>query len=612
MNQLLSLSFISPIALIAIPIGLAGLLLIYKKHQKNPAVVVPSLIILRSFTTTISPHKKKYIPLRLLFDLFLIILAAFGLAGLYQKPTGDIETIIIDNSLSMGYSSDSAESLLQGAKDAAIKYANKLSSDTRLKIFETCPSLRLINETPLQPKKVQGIIKNISLCYGKDGINNALLTLPSYGKIKIFTDHPPDLGDSFTVDSQISSTVIKSYPEAENIGFTSFEKTSDGGALATISNNFSTSVQARVQITSSYTTPSDTNLTIPTWRDLISIPVTLTPKKPLSLPISSEIFKPDSIIKITINNGVDGLSYDNTIYVTQVTNEKLIKVISPLPHKSLSLPNFKNLSFSQPNTLKNQTTSGLIYHRTNPAQALSLPHIIIMPPKDSSLITSDNDSVGIISTWNERHEITRYIDPGSIKFSNYRTLAAHLSLDRVFAGPRGPLLLAGEENGVRKAIVGFELLPFEGQSSLSASILFLNIASWVFNVNLNQSESVNNKGLTIQHLTALESSVKNAESLALSQVKADQAINIPGLYRVTMNDDYSQIIAVNNFLPEETIDRPATLSFPKRIGGRSQEEIPPKPLINQITMILGFLLLIETLFRAFSIFKNSYRSKRTA
>lgn len=592
MSAWLSLSFLYPLGLIGIPLGLSGLILIYRRYGKLQRTIVPSLYLLRKFANSSTATRRPFFPLRLLLDLILITIAALGLAGLIQEHKGETITVVIDNSLSMGYQETANETLLQRAKEEAKTYIGKLPQSTRVHIYQSCPTLSALSAEASSVSYAYSLIDKVSLCFAADGQASGIQELDNAGKIKLFTDHPPHSGDNFLAKSQVSITTIGLAASRRNIGIIAIEFSPSKELSLSIRSNLKKAAPVQITVTAPNSSSPKSE-----WEPLATRNISVPPEGEVTIAIADAKIPQNVPLAVTLTAPDDGFDYDNVGYIATRNSNQTIGVISPTPFRELNLPTYAGIQFKESNEPNNNggiappDVTGLIFHRTTPKTTQQLPHLIIAPPENSAFVQTVRDATGVVSRWHPSHSITRYLELGGIKFSNYRVLTTTHPLETIVAGPRGPLLLAGTIGGVRQAIVGFELLPFEKERSLTASILFLNLASWTFNLNL-PSTAKGITGAALIRANVIDSIVPIDESLLTADLREGASLKVPGVYSIETQDAAKSILAYNAFIPGESFTPPDTLNFSPRPSQSQQKTTTPSSLGFLLALVLlGYTLI---------------------
>jgi hypothetical protein len=184
-----------------------------------------------------------------------------------------------------------------------------------------------------------------------------------------------------------------------------------------------------------------------------------------------------------------------------------------------------------------------------------------------------NNGLGVeISRWDESHPVLRYARPALLELAKARILECTEGAKAIISSTAGPIACAGERDGKRHLILGFEVFPFDGPKNPTVSIITLNAINWLFNnegidlgggVNLNIGAY---GSLSLQQLY-------EGERFQLSYLASDGEIsdnqrpdvamlNSPGVLQFKLRSDVSQgslgggadtgIVALNSMVPEES------------------------------------------------------------
>jgi hypothetical protein len=149
----------------------------------------------------------------------------------------------------------------------------------------------------------------------------------------------------------------------------------------------------------------------------------------------------------------------------------------------------------------------------------------------------------------------------------------------------GPVACAGEQNGFRYVITGFELFPFDGLRSPTVSIFTLNALRWLFEGAGGVSHS--NALIGTVTLPYEASSVRTLaplpETLTTAPTKS-VVVRAPGILSVRRGDagakeDGESLVAVNAFSNEESdLSRQYSISVSDAMP---QQSAPPRSTVSE-------------------------------
>jgi hypothetical protein len=263
----------------------------------------------------------------------------------------------------------------------------------------------------------------------------------------------------------------------------------------------------------------------------------------------------------------DALPLDNEAWVAHSTTQSSVRLVSALTAQELGLSALP-YTITSPTEAELLTTGGnSIYHRTPPpSKAISGASLVVFPPATKALFGSGAASQPRsergknieVTRWTSSHPILQYVQPTLMTFPTVSILTCPDTAQPFVFVAEGPVACAGEQNGFRYVITGFELFPFDGLRSPTVSIFTLNALRWLFEGAGGVSHS--NALIGTVTLPYEASSVRTLaplpETLTTAPTKS-VVVRAPGILSVRRGDagakeDGESLVAVNAFSNEES------------------------------------------------------------
>lgn len=184
----------------------------------------------------------------------------------------------------------------------------------------------------------------------------------------------------------------------------------------------------------------------------------------------------------------DGLALDNeAVAVLPELAQVSVLLVSPAPEAGAGLARIPNLRLTRlrpeeydPDRATRAHYTCLLFHLTTPPALPAAPAAFVLPPEGNPLFDlGDPAQRPAVTDWTVGHPLTSYLT-----FPLFAPAYAHAVRPAAWNRPvvestAGPLVLAGERNGRRYVVTGFDLLPYLGRANLPVSILTLNILHWL-------------------------------------------------------------------------------------------------------------------------------------
>ncbi len=603
-----SLGTSAPWLLVAIPLATSILIYTFRARGSGNTTVTSSLFILSKLPRYLPDRKSFSPPLQFWLELVAFLLLSLAAAGLTATSVGKKFALVIDSSTSMSARTPGQSTRLQEAKRLARADIAKEPSTTRFAVFSAHSALHPVTDGAVSPSTAAGSLEAIEQAHSPDALASALSSLLSdatYDGIWVYTDKKRE-------DSQQATRVrVNSIPfdvaSSHNLWIHSLSVS-----------DIDRKPHLRVEVFSSDDKPSR-----PTINATCE---SRNPQESFSLSVvSSAVSKPlpattrlgplkqswsSCALTITADprESADAILLDNTAYIVNNPSSTGIVVVSELPPTSLGLTRLINYSFLPSTSAPIGEGTKTIYHRVAPNTLPASSTLVVLPSpgplpwKGGETLAAPRNGTLEISRWIENHPITRYTQPQLLSIPAARVLVCPDSATAILRSQYGPLLCAGEENGSRYAIVGFELFPFDGIKSPTLSVLTLNTLTWLFNQETvtNQNSQLFTKLLNNQ--TVVERLAPDPRHIEPSQ--RAKAIQNPGIFKLTSTTDRDtqvELFATNSLVDEESdIGRERTLAIssqPQQSAPAADQDFPLERALAAIALLVLFIDLARRLRR---------------
>lgn len=482
---------LSPAYLMLIPAVLAGLLYAYRKGGRGKEIIVSTLLIFKKLTVPPRSRQKFWPPPRFFLEVLLLIGLSFAAAGLSQEGYKSRYGILVDNSLSMSALNKNGDMLLDIAKRDAKTFLGGLAFGDGAKVCVTSPTFYCFTEEVIDAGRASDKIDDVQFVYGEDEIDQALATLlsdPTIDKVVLVSDKLPA-----NLEKQNPRVLIRSSAELveplQNIAIT-------GVRVDRSENERTLKVGITVAAFSSETVKL-TALVNPVEIINEELKSSTGSRKELSVPAGgvtqAEFTLPEAAgysftLQFPDRTNSNSISSDDHAFVAPKVSRGGGVLISQFSSKELGLDRISSLSFQdiKPNdpNISVKESNFIIYHNVTTTELPDTNALYINPLNDGpffSLLQKNSEAreQNEVTSWDESNPITSYLKLSLLNFLEFNSLKSSLGASAVVTTNQGPVLLGLEKNGKRYAAVGFELLPFKGNSSPVLSILTLNILKWI-------------------------------------------------------------------------------------------------------------------------------------
>jgi hypothetical protein len=195
----------------------------------------------------------------------------------------------------------------------------------------------------------------------------------------------------------------------------------------------------------------------------------------------------------------------------------------------------------------------------------------------------------------------QYVNVPLISLPAMRKLDCPPSAIPILYAPEGAIACAGTSAATRYAIVGFELLPFDGIKSPSLSILLLNLVKWLFQGSGPSLADQFIGGVIAAPSGAASAKMLNAPAGPL-EIGSDDSVHprAPGIIEFrTSTGSVAGYRAYNAFSNEESdvsIASDITLPAMER-ASTSQRDETKIPMYRWFALVAAVFLLLDLLRR---------------
>lgn len=547
-------SFLSPLAfklLYALPL----LLVPYLLQERNKRIVVPALFLYQGLPAT--THRRLFgklhlTPLFFLQLLILLLLITAAARPFLPRHVGKV-AVVIDTSASMQAQSPSATgTLFDLAKQQVADEIATMSVEDSVSLFTSAPLPTAVSSSP-EAQSPQQLLASLTVTDTPDPSDDILAAFFSqlvkeqgFQRIVFFTDRP--LTQSVEGGSLTVHTLGNVLP---NLSISSFRlyrspfAPDDVEATVTIG-GLSDGVNGNVEI-----------INAETGVQLASQPLPKTDKATVSFPRLP--LAPTYRIHVNVD---DGLAIDNEAYAVLPTlNTVSILVVSPsvTAVKSLGqIPNLKVEAVSPQDYTPERAARFpvVLFHLTAPETLPATNAAFILPPEGNALFPLGKGvSHPRVTYWTAAHPLTDYVTFSLLTPTYAQALLPVSWAKSVISGTVGSLVLAGERNNWRYAMLGFDLLPYLGKQNLPASILTLNLLGWLVDHTGPHSEP--RTGTTLQ--VTNQTTVRQPDGQIMPQTNSTVLLRKSGIYTLIENGIERQVAVNLNDAEESQLGRPLLL-----------------------------------------------------
>jgi hypothetical protein len=480
-----------PVFLAAIPVGLGALIYLYRAKGTGQPQVTSTLFLL-SQMPHYAPNRRRFVPpLQFWLELALAIALAFAASGIMSAETGARVAIVVDTSKSMGARLETDETRLDAAIRIAVADVAQAPSDTTFTVFSAGRTLTAMNQRNGMPATTRadgalGALNALQPTYEVDSLGSsvaAALARGEYDSVWLYTDR---VVDGVSRGGRLRVTTIPFDPD-------------------TVQNRWISAVAVRgtesprIEVSVSRVGGADEEVTVTaTCTDRgpgnsFALPAVIqrVASRGTSRVQLSGVSTDWSYCRVSAQGtGTDLLPHDDVAWVVQSAHKGKIGVVSELSVHELGLdrvPYGTAVPLDSKDTQAGGGLWGVIYHRAAPKNTPDLPTMVVYPNTGMKLwgalvgddIVKSSSGAVEITRWEESHPILQYVRPALITLPTARVLQCPSGAQPILYAASGPIVCAGEDNGKRYVILGFEIFPFDGVTTPTLSILTLNALQWL-------------------------------------------------------------------------------------------------------------------------------------
>lgn len=480
-----------PVFLAAIPVGLGALIYLYRAKGTGQPQVTSTLFLL-SQMPEYTPHRRRFIPpLQFWLECALVVALALAASGIISSKTGSRVAIVVDTSKSMGARLGSDETRLQAAVRIATADVAQAKRDTTFTVFSAGRALTARSGSgggaaTTDADGAVGALQALQPTYDIDSLGAAVAAAfarGEYDSVWLYTDR---VVDGVNRSERLRVTTIPFDPDtARNrwISAVAVRGTERPSIEVSVSRGGGDDDEVTVTATCTEHGSSD-SFALPVVTQRIA-------SRGTGRVQLSAISKPWSYCRISLEGpGADFLPSDDTAWVGQSAQRGTIGVVSALSVQELGLnrmPYGTVVTLDGGGSPEAEQLRGVIYHRTAPTTRPDHAAMVVYPTTGvkvwGALVGGDvaKGPTGTveITRWDESHPILQYVRPALIALPTARVLQCPSGARPIVYSSSGPLVCAGEDQGARYVILGFEIFPFDGLKTPTLSILTLNALQWV-------------------------------------------------------------------------------------------------------------------------------------
>jgi hypothetical protein len=485
-----TLNATTPWLLLGLPVSTALLVYAYRYRGISAQAVVSTLLLLKRLPPHQAARKRFVPPVQFWLELAALWLLCAAAAGLSASRAGAIIAVVLDTSLSMEAPATDGTTRLETAKRLALTDMAAAPASTRFALFTANATLSARTTAPLSANAAKGQLSAVTLTPTEDQLAALLPRLlhnGEYSSVWGYTDHvlsgntvpralrlvsvaPPSPPTNLWIRSLASPT-----PDTLSVVLNA---TGRGTSIAVTLSAQCAILSADGQMTTH--TPAPRQLQVA-----------------LATPTAAQItgLDPDwSYCQVSAlaaeGRAVDAITGDNQGWIVNDSSTRQVTLVGPLSPEQLKIQALRGfvIAAAVDPTRPATPNTPTIYHRTTPPATLTAPTLIVYPPEGAlpwgGEVRGGSTGVADISQWSDSHPVMRYLRPTLLKLPAPRTLRCPAPATPLITATVGVVACIGEQLGIRYAVLGFELFPFDGPKTPTLSIFTLNLLQWLFSSDL--------------------------------------------------------------------------------------------------------------------------------
>ncbi len=638
---MLGLGFLTPAILLLSPLALGVLLYAYRRGGRAQPIVVSSIFLLRKLARQVPAPRKIRPPLRMLFDLLVVLLIIAAAAGAFL-PNQDSEVVILlDNSLSMSARVSPAVSLqgqttstvFERAKEEARKALDDLPFGAEVALWVTSPSLRLVTSGFVSLSLVSEQISKAEWVFGKDHLESAVEQVISQAqpsRLIVVSDKRVRIKDSSEPAINVESRQVVAESE-RNLSIANIRVVSSSGAVSRQA--AASEVEVEIENFGGSGDPSTAKATLslerfdikkrtfsPLSSEEIVIPKQEAKRVRVKIPAEIEAFR------ATVRTGAgsasgtsDVIAQDNVAFVVVTNSGSKLAVVSDLSIKDLGIVRLPSFAFESMSPEQYEArglspdVQAVLFHRYVPRVLPDVAALVIAPPSDNALLPVARVAQDVrVADWRVGHPLTRYITFSALSLPQQQVLRVPGWGTEVFRTTAGTALYSGEFQGRRVAVCGFELFPYQASRSPLLSVMFLNLLQWLMENGIGVGFGAPYTSILVEPSTSateIFGVTGNPESLAVNSAKEGRFVVSPQPGVVLSSDDKGVRVssAVNFFDRDESALRQGEVIEISLMNAFAEPRKRGLSLVEWASRIALFLLFCEFLIQ---LLRRVFRSRR--
>jgi hypothetical protein len=454
--------------------------------------------LLRDLPLRPTSRKRFTPPLQFWIELLALFLLTLAASGVYLSDAGKKVAVVIDLSLSMQAPGRDGVKRIDSAKQLAIAEMAQSLPTTRFYPFAAHNQLKQLSSGAVSAIRATSLINPLEVLPTEDHLQNHLTSLINsgyYDSVWVYTDRSLAGGVTPPTIKFVSVAGDPSARGLTNVWIRELSPKSIDGKifLATSIEQVGLPSIAVTVLASCYDLRSSSTLT-----------PRILPEQTLELPsgivttsLLGPVEPPWTHCQVRVTSGSattsDLLTDDNEAWVTSDSITSSVSLVSPLTPAELAIERLGGIAVTASQLSHDATASRgsveqidypSIIHRSELPAKLSSATLAVYPPVGTlpwgGAVRDSDERVGQISRWDNSHPVMRYINPTLLNLKTSRIVECPPSATALLTTTTGAVACAGERDGVRYAVVGFELFPFDGARTPTLSILTLNLFKWLF------------------------------------------------------------------------------------------------------------------------------------
>ena len=589
----------SPWMLLGVPCAVGLLVYVFRVRGTAQQAVVSSLLFLQELPRRPVGRKVFIPPLQFWLELAILTLLLLATAGLFLTHSGKQVAVVIDSSLSMGALYGSGGTRLEHAKRIAALDITRATNSSTYSVFSSATDLAPLSAPHEASSDAVTALQSTPQSHRADSLQehlSSLLADPSYDAVWVYTDR--EFRNS-TSSPRLIVNQLPIEPATQTNAWIRGVQRNDDGTLSVLIGYGGASKRDALVDGECYNADSTTP------QKISPLQVILTPNEQAT----AQLKPPTSTweycrvhVRLQDASLFDSLPLDNEGWIARTSSTPSIRVVSSLTPQQLGLPNIPNTSFTTDPTKASEKLP-TIFHRQLPPQEPTSSSLVVLPPVGplpwggslSERVPQSRD----ITRWDSSHPLLAYLNPSLVTLTEVHPLECPATSTPILFSTAGAIACAGEDNGARYLITGFELFPFDGSKNPTISILTLNAFKWLFQssatmaigslpTNLQVAETVTDAEYLQPNNSALPVKGRNISPLH------------PGIILLNHTDGAHDQIALNAFEDTESnLSQRTTLSVSQQspLTKPNSSASNSRPLAQWLTYLALFVVAGDILRR---------------